>query len=761
MPIAELARAYHDRGINVIPLGRDKRPIAKWKRWQTEQQSPVSVQRMPFRNATGVAGICGAVSAPEGAVLACIDADAAPGRAPLDSLLGNLGLPRDYAWAVRTPGKGGGWHVWIIVVGLAAELAKKGLSAGNLWSPFPGSDHIELCWNNGYAILPGSSHPGGGFYRWEHGNGTPPTQLPAVVDAGRVVRLGKWKGEATDGKRAPAAPLDDKIAEGDGRHKALASYAGSMRRRGASEEAMLAALRVENKEKCAVPISEGDLAHIASSMMRYAPTEPLNKMVVPAPAGEEAAELGNSEFPKATEAVPGNSAPLIHEAAHAEVLAAAWRDEYRWAPHEGTWRRWTGRVWEAAADPVVVAAAQKVLRQHYGLRLAEKQTDAEDKRLRGLHGEACRFSSVQGALAFLKGEQGFHTAFDEWDAAPYALNCADGILDLRSQTLRRHDPAELCTKVTRWKYADEASTGAWARHLERCLPDADVRRQVQRDLGRALVGANLEMSLPIWYGLGRNGKSTTADAVIEGLDGYAKTAVANLLILQRFEQHSTDLADLAGSRLAICEEIEDGKRLNEARVKRLTGGKTESARFMRCDNFRFRPPTIFLLVNHHPVITGTDKGIWGRLRLVPWTVSIPFPEQRPEEEMLAELAADGAWMLRWMVAGFADWQRDHHWIADEVRVATEEYRVEQDRLAGFLARQCDLRPHGTVEVGELFGVYERDAKEVDEVPMSKIAFGKQLRNQGFRQDSRRRVWQGIRLAGVQSFDLEDDHCDKE
>ena len=287
MNVPELARAYHELGINVIPLGRDKMPIAKWKRWQTEQQSDGSVQQMPFRTATGVAGMCGAVSAPEGAVLACIDADGAPGRAPLDSLLGQLGLPRDYAWAVRTPGKGGGWHLWILVEGLAAELAKRGLSAGNLWSSFPGTDHIELCWNKGYSVLPGSAHPEGGFYKWEHGNGIPPAELPDVVPAARVVRLGKWKGEAENGKRKTAEPLTGRIAVGDGRHLALASYAGSMRRRGASEEAMLAALRVENKDKCVVPIADADLAHIARSMMSYSPTDPVNKMVATWPATGE------------------------------------------------------------------------------------------------------------------------------------------------------------------------------------------------------------------------------------------------------------------------------------------------------------------------------------------------------------------------------------------------------------------------------------------------------------------------------------------
>jgi putative DNA primase/helicase len=447
--------------------------------------------------------------------------------------------------------------------------------------------------------------------------------------------------------------------------------------------------------------------------------------------------------------------PLVLEAAHASVLANEWRDQYRWAGHEGAWRLWTGRVWKKVSEPVVVNAAQKVLRRYYGQRLAAGQSAAEDKRLHDLHRATCRYASVLGGLAFLKGEPGFHTEFEEWDADAYTENCADGLLDMRTQTLRPHDQAALCTKITRWSFADTESTGAWERHLRRCLPDDDVRRQVQRDLGRALVGTDLEESLPIWYGSGANGKSTTARTILQGVGEYGRQAVKDLLVAAKFERHSTDLADLAGSRIVIAEEIQDGKHLDEAAVKNLTGGNRKKARFMRCDNFEFEQTfSIFLLVNHRPVITGTDKGIWRRLRVVPWTVSIPFAEQRPQDEMVAELMADGAWMMRWMAAGFADWQADHYWIAEPVKVATAAYEAEQDVLAGFLNRRCVLNPQATVTVDQLHEAYIIDTLENGDEgvePLTKIAFGKRLKGRNFTQDKATggsRVWHGIGLVAT-------------
>jgi len=454
--------------------------------------------------------------------------------------------------------------------------------------------------------------------------------------------------------------------------------------------------------------------------------------------------------PDVEPAPPAEGEPLVCEAAHTEVLRGQWRGRYRWSQHEGSWRRWSGHVWEKVAEPAVVTAAQKALRRHYGHCLAENQSSTEYKRLRDLHTAACRHASVLAGLAFLKGEDGFHTVHEQWDADPYTLNCADGILDVRTQTLGPHDPEALCTKIMRWRYSDEATSGAWERHLARCLPSDDVQRQLQRDLGRALVGADLEESLSIWCGTGANGKSTTERALLDGADGYGKKAANNLLVVSRYDRHPTELADLAGSRLVFSEEIEDGKRLAEALVKDLTGGSDKKARFMNRDFFQF-PQTfsIFLLVNHRPVITGTDQGIWRRIRLVPWSVPIPLAQQRPQDEVVAELAADGAWMLRWMVAGFADWQADHHWIADEVKVATAAYQTEQDRLAGFIADACDEKAFAQVSVGRLYEAYAAWCADAEEQALGKIAFGKSLRSRGLQQkrvgSEREHVWVGIRL----------------
>src|SRR5690606_23127010 len=129
--------------------------------------------------------------------------------------------------------------------------------------------------------------------------------------------------------------------------------------------------------------------------------------------------------------------------------------------------------------------------------------------------ETCMSARVNGGLYFLKGRDGFHTDAEEWDADPWALNVANGVVDLRTGTLRPHDPQDLLTKLAPVDYDPNAAGPVWDAHLALFLPDADVRRQVQRDLGLALYGGDLEEFFDIWYGTGANGKSTTTKVLKE------------------------------------------------------------------------------------------------------------------------------------------------------------------------------------------------------------------------------------------------------
>ncbi len=443
----------------------------------------------------------------------------------------------------------------------------------------------------------------------------------------------------------------------------------------------------------------------------------------------------------------------VKDYGHATVLASYFQRRFRWAFHMGKWREWLGVVWQDVIEEHVVLVASDLLRAKYLLQLQAARTKDTVEQATRNYTDACTYARVLAAMSFLRGWDGILTKPEEWDANAWDLNVLNGIVNLHTGNLKPHDPSAMCTKLAPILYDSAAMGGPWQQHLDRFLPNPAVQRQVQREIGLALVGATLVESLSIWYGKGANGKTTTSRSVLKALGNYAMRAAPNLLIQSDHERHPTELADLAGVRVVFSIEIDQGKQLAEALVKDLTGGDRKKARFMRQDFFEFEQTfSITLIVNHRPIISGTDTGIWRRIRIIPWTQTISASERRPQDDVVTELVADGSAMLNWMLAGLRDWQTDQQWVAPEVLAETETYRAEQDVLNAFYADCCELGLRYTTAVGDLFQTYSKWATDAGEEALSKVKFGALLRQRGMSQSreahTRGRRWVGIRLRGT-------------
>lgn len=452
----------------------------------------------------------------------------------------------------------------------------------------------------------------------------------------------------------------------------------------------------------------------------------------------------------------------VRDYGHAEILLPYFESQFRWATHRKAWMRNNKLSWVPVSDERVAKMAADYLRNEY----VEKLKEASQKRDKALVNyfmmclrESSTFARIQGALNFLKGWEDIHTEPEQWDCNNWLLNIGNGTLDLQTGKLKDHDPADMITKFAPVNYDANAKSEKWEEHLKLFLPDENVRRQVQRDLGLSLVGLTLEEFLDIWYGTGGNGKTTTAKTIQALFGDYVIKAAPGILLETKFDRHPTEIADLAGSRIVFSVEIEKGKRLAEATVKDLTGGDKKKARHMRCDFFQFDQTfSIFLLVNDRPVIIGTDEGIWRRVRLVPWNVKISSDIKRPQDEIVGELIGEGPAILNWLLAGLADWKNNHGWIAPEVLQATIKYKEESDRLGPFITECCELGPKYFVSLKEISEAYLNYSASILEEPVHKKTFSNALKAKGCYQDftDRNRTvrcWKGIRLKPEKSEDI--------
>jgi len=438
-------------------------------------------------------------------------------------------------------------------------------------------------------------------------------------------------------------------------------------------------------------------------------------------------------------AASGNSSddlPILNDYTFAREVAPYFIDRYRYVLESKQWLKWNGKYWEPVDEKFLVSEASEILRKRYRTLL----DDAINKNDRAQMDfwfqflkRAGDYSEVADAVKFLHSWQGIATKRDELDAEKWTINCFNGILNLRNMSLEPHDPKRLHTKIVNANYDPNAQGPNWEAHLNYFLPNPNVRRQVLRDLGVALVGTHLQETLPIWFGSGGNGKSTTITVVRRIMGEYAMQAAKDLLVLDEkgYQRHSTDLVDLYKRRLVFTVETERRQRMAESLVKWLTGGDAIRARRLYENNVEFEPTfSIFLVTNYKPIIIGMDEAIWRRVRLIPWEVEIDLALKRSQDEVVNDLLQEADAIFLSMVRGLADFLQDENWVAPEVSAASEEYRKEMDSVGVFLEEMCELKRGWETPKSEAYRAYEKWCQENGEYAVTHKTFTQRLANRG-------------------------------
>ncbi len=341
-------------------------------------------------------------------------------------------------------------------------------------------------------------------------------------------------------------------------------------------------------------------------------------------------------------------------------------------------------------------------------------------------------------ISSASSEPGIPLRPGDLDRDPWLLNCPNGTVDLRTGQLYPHRRTDLITKLAPAVYDPGGKCPIWESFLNRIFnKNADLIHFIQKSVGYSLTADIREQSLFLLHGNGANGKTTFLETIRKMLGEYACTSDFNSFMITR-DGVRNDIARLFGVRFSCAIEAPKDRQLNESLVKSLTGGDTICARFLFKEFFDFTPIfKLWLETNHKPKIQGTNYAIWRRIRLIPFDVTIPPEEQ--DKTLLARLREESPGILAWAMRGCLKWQAKGLNPPKEVITATSEYRIEQDPLSGFLADCCVIEPSGRETVGNLYTTYSKWCDEADEELLSKIEFGKQLTDRGFKMKPMKNV----------------------
>jgi putative DNA primase/helicase len=447
------------------------------------------------------------------------------------------------------------------------------------------------------------------------------------------------------------------------------------------------------------------------------------------------------------------------DAAIVEAIANMFRGQFLYSPQERRTFVWDGSMWkpdQLDSYEWAVHEGMKALSSQEFDRAAIAPADKEKKMREKQAALLLTDKKFQMAKARVRRHPELVVPITTFDPDPWLLCTPGGEVNLLTGQFRDSDPESLCTmqtavtprvcEPTRWlAYLDRATAG-----------NVELQDWLQMFMGYCLTGVPWEQVLAYLHGLPASGKSVFLGVMQRIMGSYATDAPMEVFLASRFDRHPTELAKLRGKRLVTTSETSEGRKWDEAKVKRLTAGDRISARVMRGDFFEFDPVFKLLVIgNHAPQLQNADGAMRRRLRMVPFSETIPKEEQDPKlEDYLVE--EEGSSILYWMIQGCLRWvERNHKMPEPEcVRLKTDAYFEEQDTMATFVEDYLVLGDGEEAPRDAMYNTWRTYCGRIGRKEESAALFARRLRsaisNIGTRKSDGTRIWTGVSIKQVEA-----------
>jgi putative DNA primase/helicase len=665
---------------------------------------------------------------------------------------GFLNLPG----TVRVATGGGGLHLYFRCSVPFANTTKK------LGTP---DDLVDTKGDGGYVVFPGSMHPETGqMYDWEPGFEPWNVEIATIPDHVLALMDGLKKQS-----KAPMTPTTRPAVQGntkverwartalcrelDAVARATEGTRNDTLNRAAFSLGTLIGAGCLNRQEVEAALRQTALnmglePHETDATIRSGIESGMqHPRQLPEPRGKG----GGSPTPTAAGKVPDLPAHQfkLDLYGNADRFMHLFGPNVHWCEDRGQWLVWNGRVWDRDATREASRLAELMIRA-----LLKEAAKADDETIKWA--VKCNKGARPRTEMLEVVKHRTAVRIDQFDRDPWLLGVENGVVDLKTGKLLPHDRERMISILCPTAYDPHAPCPRWEQFLSEIMAgDDEMIACLQRMAGHFLTGDISMHILPIFYGPGSNGKNVFLDTLMGIMGPLATEAPESLITARRSDEHPTEIAGLHGKRLVVASETEEGRKMRIGLVKKITGNKYLMGRFMRQDFFQFeRTHKTVLVTNNKPVVTEVSNAIWRRLRLIPFTVTIP--EDKQDRRLTEKLVAEWPGILAWMVRGCLDWQQRQCDLALPERVAdaTAEYRTESDSVGSFVDERCIVAEGLKVARSTLYQAYEEWAQNTGEQTLNGKAFATRMRGRGLDDSGwttecgkRLRAWSGIALAG--------------
>lgn len=602
----------------------------------------------------------------------------------------------------------------------------------DVYIPPAGSDDSARV--GSYINLPfhGLDLPHGRTALLDKGNGLDPApdQLAAVEGIKKNSLESLTAALATIGDTSPpparkaAPPLAAKLTTGQ-RRPALFSFAGTMRRRGATADEILPALNAMNAARCEPVLPDEDIRKLALGTERYEPADPLTA------ATEEAARLSDPRRWNAKTVIDAKEKVIISSSnplgtARKLIKANLQHEGQNTLVHQaGQFFGWDGKCYTSVDDDTIRAHTYRFLEM-------AKAWD-ENKTLIDFRPNRSRVGEVFDAMKALAN-------LPSSTAAPAWLDCeapvppeeifaaANGLLHLPTLELLPHTPNYYSHNAVDYPFSPGVGEPIHLHKFFDAIFDDDIhaREALQELFGYSLTGDTRQQKIFLIVGPKRSGKGTIA-RVLTALLGQTNVCAPTLANFGT----NFGLAPLIGKRAAIIADARLGGKADQSAVaERLLSISGEDS--ITVDR-KFRPAwtgrlgvRFILLSNELPRIADASGALASRF--IVWTLTESFYGKEDHgltDRLLSELPA----ILNWAIVGWRRLRERGYFVQPSSSLeAIQELEDLGSPIKAFLRERCEVKAGAEVEVEALFSAWQQWCKDQGRDHTGNLqSFGRDLR----------------------------------
>lgn len=333
------------------------------------------------------------------------------------------------------------------------------------------------------------------------------------------------------------------------------------------------------------------------------------------------------------------------------------------------------------------------------------------------------YSSAAGAggiLTFTRTLVDQCTALD-FDRTSGLLNFTNGTYDVTTGQMRGHSMSDMLTHqvphALDMTLADKPLEDV-APHFHRlitrmCAAPGEVAPEVHENrvaavlrlLGYSLHGSNPEKKMAALVGGTNIGKNQAVEVVgmLLGSQLAWLGARPQLLVQGKGDRHDAEEYGLAGRRMVLVNELEEGQVLDEGQVLRFVGpeGTTVGLRKMRQDREDHWITWMMIATTNELPRTRTTPQVLGRLNVHPLS-QVPVPDDEQYDIKAAILADEGQAVLAhlvrewraWYMAKIVDRAPTGLIISEDMTEAKETYKTSNRPLELEFMDECTEKGDG-------------------------------------------------------------------